>query len=340
MVPGDEVALAGLTVRFKEWLSTTTNTLMFRAETRSGTEVTVKTTEASAGRDLVGNGSEQLAAQAGQLRATERILGAASPFPRFVSFDGDTLIQEYARGGVLTRAALADRHAPALELAFDTLLRLSQLSYEHRTAATLRDLDFLTTRLSRLADILRHICGAELSQHIRENASLSCAIDTAISWQHDPPIDLGRTLTLCAHGDFVPQNIVAAPGGGEITFIDPRGYVLWEDGVPWWDPVIELASFTLFHEIVPRLSAAADHMTSGEPWASVQPFHDSATRLGIDVGRAWPNLEQELDYFISARIIGFVAVSAFYQASSAFPDATVLADLLPLSVRRVESPIA
>lgn len=336
--PGEEVRLAGLTVLFKGWLSTTTNTLMFQGETRLGTEVTVKVAR---DRNLVGSGPEQLAAQARQLLATRRILGSLSPFPEILAYEGNTLVQEYIKGEDLARLAPTDeRVSSIIEAAIDKLLLLSQLSYDRRASATLDQLGFLASRLSRFSAILNAACGSRLSEHLGGNDSLSSAMGVIGGWQQDPPVGLTRPLTLCVHGDFVPQNVIVTPGDKDVTFIDPRGDVFWDSETPWWDPVIELASFTLFHEIVPHLSAAADHMATDRQWRSARSFCKSATRLGIDVQHTWPNLNQELDYFVTARIVGFAAISCFYQNAHAFPDALTLVDLLPLSVRRVQSSIA
>src|SRR6185437_14638303 len=72
-------------------------------------------------------------------------------------------------------------------------------------------------------------------------------------------------LDLAAHGDFGLNNIMLAgppaPGAG-LVFIDTRG--LWLGGLPWWDPVMDLATLLAFHCRIEPAFAAAGGRTAPE----------------------------------------------------------------------------
>lgn len=59
-------------------------------------------------------------------------------------------------------------------------------------------------------------------------------------------VDQRARLSIAVHGDFVPSNVILH--GPETTFLDVRG--VWYQGVPLWDPIMDLASFCVFAESI------------------------------------------------------------------------------------------
>ncbi len=64
---------------------------------------------------------------------------------------------------------------------------------------------------------------------------------------------VNRPLGLAAHGDFGLNNVLLADpaeAGPLFRFIDLRGDTVWSGGLPWWDPILDLATLVAFHELI------------------------------------------------------------------------------------------
>jgi hypothetical protein len=318
-------------------LPTTTNTTLFVGYAQEGTKVTVKVTDTE---NCVGSGPAQLAAQARQLSVTNSLLGTASPFPRMLGFDGRVLVQEYVEGTTLDEAGLqTDQYSRCAERAFTKMLEISQLRIGPGPPAKRLTHGFLSSRIDRLSAVIRNTIAGRtlLESHILSSTPIREALNTLEVWRGDSPVAIDRPLTFCAHGDFTPQNLLATSRKSDTIFIDPRGEVVWESGLPWWDPAVELASYILFGEIVPELDAGHAPLLQEQTWQAPVFFRRAAQGLGLECDERWPELSREVDFLLAARLLGYVSVCCAYGPPRGVAYAGALLRALPSAVHRIQA---
>jgi Phosphotransferase enzyme family len=278
--------------------------------------------------------AESLAAQARQLEVLRSCCPRA-PFPAVLEATRERLLLAYVPGVTVRdgRELLGTaRRQRLLTAAVATVFQLAARGPDERgghhqapagsgfLAAELR------RRLRRLDTAVRELRrGPELASALARDeggAVLRGLHDADRSGQleridHElaPPY-----LGFGIHGDFTPQNIVydpASTAAPELTFIDPRGMVRWHGGLPWWDPVFDLAAAVVFDGVIDPMVAPG---VSGHPGGAALAAGLDSTRAALVGCAADPRAQdwigtdpcwlRRLDFAILARLLGNIAVQA------------------------------
>ncbi len=294
--------------------------------TATGRLVVVKTPVSGAPRVV----RAALAAQARQLAVLARTHPDA-PYPAVLEGGRDRLVLSYAPGYTLRDGRSRAGEARSLDLLADAVTAVFGLASRWpEEACPPPGRGFLvaemTRRISRLDLLLSGAgSGGALARAVgagRPNgllARLHSAQELGALARADaalgPPF-----LGFGAHGDLTPQNVVRAAAGDELTLIDPRGLVCWRGGLPWWDPVLDLAAAITFHGAIDRL------LDEPDPLALASGLAQTRTALADRVAGAAPVLgwtaadtawDARLDLWIGARLLGNVAVQLTYGRNEA-----------------------
>jgi hypothetical protein len=276
----------------------------------------------SAGAEnTVGSGAADLASQVRHMRAVAAIAGDACPFPPILHDEPGRYVMPFVAGPTLAELFVhaPDRFDHAVGEAVDLLLSTADLV----PAVPARDgflCSLIDRRLRRLEDQLR-IRPAAARRFDARAPALAAARREASRMASDGTLAaaagvLGPTsLSLASHSDFVPENVIRGPDGP--TFVDPRPDVVWCDGLPRWDPVLDLASFVAFHRDVPTLSGAV-----GDRAAVVASLHDRFAASGRPA--ADPGWRERLDLYVWVRLLGYLSIRLAYVAEDA-PELLALA---------------
>ncbi len=330
---GPVLRIENYVFRFRQSFKTRTNTNVVLGETPDKQLMIIKTALPT---NVVGSGPAELEKQVQQMRILNEILGVNSPFPPIIYFNGTTLITPYFGGGTLADivrhdpALFRSRFHDALCLLFSEVGLVAQYGPDGR--------GFLDTqiekRLKRLYQILegtsvgRSFNNTFLSKEVLARRRLS----VIEKWQQNKVfVYLGtalgpRRLALALHGDFVAENIVLGPTQSarwtrNVAFIDPRGMVVWKDSLPWWDPVMDLASFITFEEIVVPIEYELGIRTGSE-YETRENYRDPSTWI-------IPHLCEELPCFndwmsndrrwkdrlvvsVFTRLLGYISIALAY----------------------------
>jgi hypothetical protein len=289
--------------------------------TAEGDLVVVKTPVTGAPRFV----RAALAAQARQLAVLARTHPDA-PYPAVLEGGRDRLVLSYAPGTTLRDGRADVGEARSLSLLAEAVTIVFGLAArwpEH--ACPPPGHGFLvaemTRRMSRLDVMLSGGWpGGELARAIRPGrrggvlARLHAAHEQGTLARADaalcPPL-----LGFGAHGDLTPQNVVRAAAGDELTLIDPRGLVCWRRGLPWWDPVLDLAAAITFHGAIDRLSGEPDPLVLASGLAATRTAlaeRVAATAAGAGWTATDTFWDARLDLWIGARLLGNVAVQLTY----------------------------
>jgi hypothetical protein len=314
------------------------------AELDSGEQVLVKRAETE---------TEALALReyARHLRFLSRLPGHGSTYPPVLDHDDRRLVLPFFRHGSVDRVDDVPTLRALTGRALDSLFRIAALAPPPAAGPVDRQelgRSFLPTearaRLQRLDRALsstaagrswaagpapsRHLAG--LTAWFRDGSLERCAAAIA------PPF-----LGLAAHGDLGLNNVVLTePAGPDaaFVFIDTRGR--WHQGLPLWDPVMDLATLLVFHcRIEPALAAA------------LEPDGEAARRPRLTEGeilelcsaspgfQAWAALDPQwrtrLQVHLAVRLLGNVGIQLTIAPERRAERADVLFGLFAGQMERV-----
>lgn len=289
----------------------------------------------------------ELRAQGQHLRVMRGLLDDDALYPPVLWQDTHRLVLPYIPGGALTDAATPGVAGWAARDAVHHLFRIACLTptlpdatQQHRAAAAG---EFLAgqaeTRATRLAAALATPVGARWAADNLGGQTRGDALLDSLWWAHDAGW-LARAapgrLALSAHGDLTPGNILPAggPDTAGVVFIDTRG--VWIGGLPWWDPVMDLASLVTFGcRVAPAMAAAgldehAAPLCESEILAGVAT--DPACRRWLDSDPCWP---VRLHVATAIRLLGNIANQLLTAPRNGGRRAAVVADLYLHHVARL-----
>jgi hypothetical protein len=154
--------------------------------------------------------------------------------------DGDTVAD--LLGDASATQSPAELIGAAVEALFDAALRFAA---DPRVAVRNTFLgDQVTERWARTQLSLRPSSRAQSDGTRTELGRLRKQVLDDDSWLAKIVASgVGAKLSIAAHGDFVPTNIIR---GSSVHFIDVRA--VWLNTMPQWDPIMDLASFCVFVE--------------------------------------------------------------------------------------------
>jgi hypothetical protein len=321
------------TIRQLRSFTTRTNTHVVLGATAEERLVIVKTALPT---NSVGSGPAELKLQVRQIRTLHTLLGSANPFPPILYFDGTTLILPYFSGGTLSQAA---RDNPklfwssfhdAVDLLFSTPASIVPLAPQG-TAFLSEQIEKRLSRLFRILDTT-HAGRSFRDTILSHEGAARRQLEVIEQWLRAgkfsqlEKILYPRRLALALHGDFVAENVVIAPAhtlawSHNVAFIDPRGEVVWHGGLPWWDPIMDLASFVTFEEIVAPIEFDLGIYDSLSCLAH-QEYCDPVTWLipryctQVNSFSHWTENDQRwnerLTLSVLVRLLGYISISLAY----------------------------
>jgi hypothetical protein len=228
--------------------------------------------------------AESLRGYARLLRRLGEIPIAAPFYPPVLKLTDDLLVLPYYAHGSLDAAGAGDRtvFTGLVKQAVDALFMTSNLHHMPGgvDAARVFWRSQLVGRLDRLAAIDGFVSGPPFT----------IISDWLVSGQLDRVLQVAvtRPLGLAAHGDFGLNNVMLAAPGSDLRFIDLRDSTPWKDDLPWWDPILDLATLIAFHcHIEPTLGVRDGVAVSGP--------HDRATLTPEEVVAMCPQWWADAD---------------------------------------------
>lgn len=293
------------------------------AETAQGERVLIK-------RAHDKSAVQELADQTRHFLAMHRLLGEHAPYPEVIQHGEGLLIMRFYPHGSLDDLSLGDDKPLVASLTASAIGKLFQIAAlradEAATSPELTDAaaDFLTAqaekRVARLRRALAGLCWAD--QLYDGHRTRGEVLTQMLAWITDGTLaaharKLGPPrLGVSAHGDFGLNNIMlAGPPApqADLVFIDTRG--LWIGGLPWWDPVMDLATLLAFHcRIEPAFAAVggrtAPEVLSAGARLTEAEILDLAER--DEAVAAWtahdPAYRDRLEIELAIRLLGSVSV--------------------------------
>ncbi|MEO6503819.1 MAG: hypothetical protein ABIQ09_18160 [Jatrophihabitantaceae bacterium] len=317
--------------------------LIRRIPTMSGCSVDVGVTQD--GREVIVKRALNPAAAASlegyvrQLRRLRELEGIADYYPPLLDYTGDTVVFPcYSRGTLDSAAAGSkDSFRRLVSEAVGCVFAISA----HRSFPTdpADPLDSPTAAARafwrlQLTQRLDRLDQAGVDRAGEPFRSISRALDDGLL---DRVIShaVSRPLGLAAHGDLSLHNVLLTdPGeaGPAFRLIDLRGS--WAGGLPWWDPVLDLATLVTFHGLTePALELRDGIARSPDPGLAAltrdELVEDALAQPSVQQWVAGdPAWRLRTQLGIVARLLGSVSV----QLSSAPKDrqarAGVVTDLL------------
>jgi hypothetical protein len=299
------VHAAGRRYQVVSRLDTESNSTAYVCRDEHGALVVVK--RAPAAPDALGSSADELAAQARQVEAV-RPFAPAGLYPPILARDRRTLVIPFYPDGSAGALARSDpaRAVDVLGAALDALFAVAGAADSRPAGASESMAAELSSRARRLLGRLEAEPGLTLLD-AASGRPVSSLVPALVRGRREP---LPGRMALAAHGDLVPTNVVVAPAGAEpaVRFIDVRGRVPWRGGLPWWDPVLDIAAVvawlrgaralgepvpaaTIEAALLERLPASA----AFERWASLD--------------RAW---RSRLDLAVAAKLLGKVSIELVY----------------------------
>ncbi|GAB3951300.1 hypothetical protein GCM10029976_087480 [Kribbella albertanoniae] len=246
-----------------------------------------------------------LAGYARQLQRLGEIPSAAPFYPPVLRLEDDLLVLPYYSHGSLDAQGAGDRAAfvRLVGQAVDAVFTISALHSMPAGVDAARA--FWRSQLVSRFDRLK-ATGASVAE-----PPFSTISGWLASGYFDQLLDAAvtRPLGLAAHGDFGLNNVMLAAPGSELRFIDLRGATPWADDLPWWDPILDLATLITFHcRIEPALGVRDGIAVSGP--------HNRATLTPDEIVAlcppSWtdgdPGWRLRLQLGIVIRILGSVSV--------------------------------
>jgi hypothetical protein len=329
---------------------------VYVAETADGERVLIK-------RAYDKTWAQDLADQTHHFLALSRVLGQHGPYPKVIKHGAGLLVMSFYPHGSLDDLSLgndkplvASLTAAAIGKLFEiAALRPAEVTAASQELASAAD-DFLTAqaskRMARLHRALASPAGlAWAAQRYDNHRTNAEALTQMSAWITGGALAARATklgpsrLGLAAHGDFGLNNIMLAgppaPEAG-LIFIDTRG--LWLGGLPWWDPVMDLATLLAFHCRIEPAFAAAGGRTPPEVLTAAARLSESEI---MDIAErseavaAWvrqdPAYRDRLEVEIAIRLLGSVSVQILTAPSHGEARATAVLRLYADQAARVTS---
>jgi hypothetical protein len=209
---------------------------------------------------------ENVAALRGQVRhqTVMSSLYSTKLYPPVLAASRDFLVTPYYRSGSVAEIAQSGQGSVVLRHVSQSLRHLfscasleatSTLSFRQEEMAKDFMITEARTRLARLRQTIEnhHLAArwADAAMPRRRGSHLE-EITRSVDWIVSGKINrlsrelAPRRLALSAHGDLTLNNILVeekAPTSS-VIFIDTRGR--WHAGLPWWDPMMDLATLITF----------------------------------------------------------------------------------------------
>jgi hypothetical protein len=296
------------------------------AETADGERVLIK-------RAFDRTWVQDLTDQTRHFLTMHRVLGEHGPYPTVIKHGAGLLVMSFYPYGSLDDLSLRDDKPVVASLTAAAIGKLFEIAILRPTeAAASREVaaaaaGFLTDqarkRMTRLQRALASSTGsAWAAQRYDDHRTHAEALTQMSAWITEgtlaactPKLGPPR-LGLAAHGDFGLNNIMLAapptPKAG-LIFIDTRG--LWLGGLPWWDPIMDLATLLAFHCRIEPAFAAAGGRTPPEVLTAAARLSE-AEIMGLversEAVAAWvaqdPAYLDRLEIEIAIRLLGSVSV--------------------------------
>jgi len=290
-----------------------------------GREVVVK-------RALTPAAARALAASVRQVRCLRELPELAGYYPRVLAYAEDTVVLPCYSQGTLDAAGAGPRDAFRRQVseAVDCLFAISSSrSFPVEPSPTAAARAFWRSQLTRRLDRLERAGvrpGGEPFRAIARGLAdglVGRIIDRAVS----------RPLGLAAHGDFALANVLLAdPGeaGPPFRFIDLRGDTVWAGGLPWWDPILDLATLVTFHALIEPALGVREGIARGPDHGLAELGRDELVEdaLARPSVRDWvagdPTWRLRTQLGIVVRLLGSVSA----QRASAPRDRAARADIV------------
>ncbi len=230
---------------------------VYVAETPSGEQVVIKRAETELDK-------QKLQKYVQHVQEMQELVNEKLVYPTLLHYDGYELIMPFYRWGrideVGDKAVLRDLTLQAI----DTLFRIAAIetvsmpSVEERLRFSRSSIVY--EAISRLDRLERAFKENSLARKWVSGNKVEGAMDAngliknLTSWITDGSLEQVATrvaapsLGLASHGDFTLSNVLLrepASSDAAIVFIDTRAR--WFSGLPWWDPVMDLATLLVFH---------------------------------------------------------------------------------------------
>jgi hypothetical protein len=310
------------------------------AELPSGEQVLVKQAETEAE-------ALKLQEYARHLRVMSELAGGPSIYPPVLDHGDRRLVLPYFPHGTVDRVCDAATLRALTARALEELFRIAALEPAPSWNASNRKppaRSFLVTeaaaRLERLDQVVASTpMGREWASNRRLADLTSLFRDGTM--ERVAAAVVPRFLGLASHGDFGLNNIVLKePAGADaaIVFIDTRGR--WHGGLPWWDPVMDLATLLAFHcRIEPALASLLE--PDGEAARQLRLTETEILELCRSGAgfQAWarrdPHWLPRLQVHLAIRLLGNVGIQLTVAPDRQAERATVLLGLFLEQVERV-----
>lgn len=288
-----------------------------------------------------------------------RLLGDQAPYPEVIEYDDGLLIMPFYPHGSLDDLSLGEDNPLVASLTASAIGKLFQISalnpargMDRQDAAAAAGVFLASQAERRVARLERALAGsAWASQPYDEQYTRGDVLADALAWITDGTLAarghaLGPPhLGLAAHGDFGLNNIMLAQPPTRtagLVFIDTRG--LWIGGLPWWDPVMDLATLLAFHCRIEPAFAAVGGRTSPEVLRADGRLSETEILKLAESDEAaaeWfhqdPRYRERLEVEIAIRLLGSVSVQLLTAHSHGEQRAAAVLDLYLEQAQRVSS---
>lgn len=269
--------------------------------------------------------SEELRAQRRHFEFMREVLGPDAPYPEVLAVARTSVTLRYYQHGSLDELSYGDDLGLVVHLAaraLDDVFSIATHPAAGRVSST--DVagkwvaDHARQRSRRLREAMRRSTATE---GVATTPEFGRAVDEVVAWTEAPGIDSASRrvaapqLGLAAHGDFGLNNVLLQEAPSEsapLVFIDTRA--MWIDGIPLWDPIMDLATLIAFHcRIEPALARAGEippaAATGGarltEAGIRAQVAASSGFQRWTAQDPSWP---LRLELLIAIRLLGNVSV--------------------------------
>jgi hypothetical protein len=298
--------------------------------------------------------------QVRHVSAMHELLGEGAPYPKIIRSGDRLLVLPFYPYGSLDDLSLTDDKALVAQLtraSIGELFRVSMVApagFEPQAAWADGAASYLVTHADRrVARLRRALAGADgrswAAHPHAEGRTRGEALAGALDWitdgrlaAHAPRLGPPR-LALAAHGDFGLNNIMLMDPPGPAArpvFIDTR--CQWIGGLPWWDPIMDLATLITFHCRIEPAFAAVGGRTSPRVLQARARLTEAEIRDLADqedAVRSWiaadPGYRDRLEVEIAIRLLGSVSVQLLTARSHGADRATAVLELYLDQARRV-----
>lgn len=194
----------------------------------------------------------------------QELLGEASVYPTLLSFNEDILVMPFYRFGRIDEVEDNAVFRALTLRAITTLFTIAAFEpasmpdkEERRWFSRSNLMNEAVGRLQRLEHAYKDYPHARRwidEGEVMNTLSVKSQIKALTSWITDGSLErvanrvAAPSLGLSSHGDFSLSNVLLrepASNDAAILFIDTRAR--WYRGLPWWDPIFDLATFLTFH---------------------------------------------------------------------------------------------